>query len=189
MSNANSVTNNNPALQSLHDIALPENITSWPVAPGWWILGIILLSITFFISRFAWKKHQAIQQRKEFILNIENAEKTLKSIPDDQIFKQQALILIQQILQLISQDVTGKTGDTLQQQLNRWIKPEDADFLTYQRYKKQLGTIDRAHYLNIIEQLNAIIFSKESSPIHLGNKENNPYTPRAKINIGSLSNE
>ena len=36
-------------LENLKDIHLPSAISWWPPAPGWWILGIIILSIFIFI--------------------------------------------------------------------------------------------------------------------------------------------
>ena len=50
---------NQPALE-LRDIHLPEPISWWPLAPGWWILaaGILLLIIISVIIRKAYQRRQ-----------------------------------------------------------------------------------------------------------------------------------
>lgn len=49
---ADSPALNAPSLE-LRDIHLPEPISWWPIAPGWWLLagGILLTIIVFFIAR------------------------------------------------------------------------------------------------------------------------------------------
>ena len=45
--------NNAPAmsnpLDNLRDIHLPEPVSAWPPAPGWWILAILVLALTVWI--------------------------------------------------------------------------------------------------------------------------------------------
>jgi hypothetical protein len=38
-------------LAQLADIHLPEAVSFWPPAPGWWILALILLGIALFLGR------------------------------------------------------------------------------------------------------------------------------------------
>lgn len=48
------------AIQNLRDIHMPEPISTWPLAPGWYFLYLLLLFLTiviiYFIYQF-WKKH------------------------------------------------------------------------------------------------------------------------------------
>lgn len=43
---------NNPALEQLRDIHLPQAMHWWPPAPGWWIVAILVLALTIWLSRY-----------------------------------------------------------------------------------------------------------------------------------------
>ena len=43
---------NNPALEQLRDIHLPQAVHWWPPAPGWWIVAALLLALTIWLSRY-----------------------------------------------------------------------------------------------------------------------------------------
>jgi len=49
-----------PGTLNLRDIHLPEPISWWPIAPGWWIVtaGILLLLVLIFITRKIYLSHQ-----------------------------------------------------------------------------------------------------------------------------------
>lgn len=47
-------------LDNLRDIHLPEAISAWPPAPGWWILAIIILCLLFWVG---WKLRQRYQKK------------------------------------------------------------------------------------------------------------------------------
>lgn len=43
-------------LDNLADIHLPDGVSHWPLAPGWW--GLIALTTLFFIAFLFWKRHR-----------------------------------------------------------------------------------------------------------------------------------
>ena len=43
---------NNPALEQLRDIHLPQAVHWWPPAPGWWIVAALLLALTIWLGRY-----------------------------------------------------------------------------------------------------------------------------------------
>ena len=43
---------NNPALEQLRDIHLPQAVHWWPPAPGWWIVAAVALALTIWLSRY-----------------------------------------------------------------------------------------------------------------------------------------
>ena len=43
---------NNPALEQLRDIHLPQAVHWWPPAPGWWIVAAVVLALTIWLSRY-----------------------------------------------------------------------------------------------------------------------------------------
>ena len=43
---------NNPALEQLRDIHLPQAVHWWPPAPGWWIVAAVVLALMIWLSRY-----------------------------------------------------------------------------------------------------------------------------------------
>ena len=43
---------NNPALEQLRDIHLPQAVHWWPPAPGWWLVAALVLALTVWLSRY-----------------------------------------------------------------------------------------------------------------------------------------
>ncbi|MBQ0718988.1 MAG: DUF4381 domain-containing protein [Gammaproteobacteria bacterium] len=39
-------------LEQLRDIHLPQAVHWWPPAPGWWLVGVLLLALTIWLSRY-----------------------------------------------------------------------------------------------------------------------------------------
>jgi uncharacterized protein DUF4381 len=84
-----------PATLALHDIHLPDSVSWWPLAPGWWIL-LLLIIITIasviFLVRYR-RNHQisAVRLAKMELVRIENEFKSNKD----------KSILIQEISKLI----------------------------------------------------------------------------------------
>ena len=49
---------NEELLEQLADIHLPLEISSWPPAPGWWILAVfLLLAISYLVKAFMTRRH------------------------------------------------------------------------------------------------------------------------------------
>ena len=53
--------NSSDPLANLRDIHLPGDVSWWPLAPGWWVL-IILLSVLAIWSLIQWRKRQKHRQ-------------------------------------------------------------------------------------------------------------------------------
>ncbi len=69
-------------LAQLKDIQLPEPVSCWPPAPGWWILAIIFMGlIAFSIWKFLQYKHQ--QQYRKTAAHLLAQAKTLFSKNND----------------------------------------------------------------------------------------------------------
>lgn len=68
----------------LADIHLPESISLWPVAPGWWLLLVLFILAAAFLV--LWKKsrssHRPLDPTKKIKLLNSQAAKELKTISD-----------------------------------------------------------------------------------------------------------
>ncbi len=54
-------------LDKLRNIHLPDDISLWPPAPGWWILLLLIICLLIWTIWVLWKKHQ---QKRLFRLSI-----------------------------------------------------------------------------------------------------------------------
>lgn len=77
----------NPAAQPpplpLKDIHLPEAISWWPLAPGWWGLVILalLLAGLFFLGRALYRRGTLRREAQKALLDIQTRYKTHQSDP------------------------------------------------------------------------------------------------------------
>jgi hypothetical protein len=121
----NTATNN--PLEQLADIHLPEQISQLPLAPGWWLLAIALIGITFLasykliryrqLSRF---KRQALKQLASEQLSTEQSLTILKAAclayyPREQVAKLHS----EQLLTFLSEQLNAK----YQQEFTTMAKP------------------------------------------------------------------
>jgi hypothetical protein len=67
-------------LDQLRDIHLPEPISWWPMAPGWWILIIGGAALAVWLIRFFYRRHSAKLYRRQALEKLHR----LKLIKDSQ---------------------------------------------------------------------------------------------------------
>jgi len=67
-------------LDQLRDIHLPEAISWWPMAPGWWILIIGGAALLVWLIRFFYRRHSAKLYRRQALEKLQK----LKLIGDSQ---------------------------------------------------------------------------------------------------------
>ncbi|MDF1714874.1 MAG: DUF4381 domain-containing protein [Akkermansiaceae bacterium] len=62
------------SLDRLHDIAMPQKVSWWPLAPGWYVvIGIVLAVVIFFVCR-AWKSWRADAYRRAALRELAAAD-------------------------------------------------------------------------------------------------------------------
>jgi len=99
----------------LHDIHLPDPIGWWPLAPGWWIMGGLLLLLTMFI----WGLRRFRQRRKMQHLALQQLEK-LTELPDTELLMALSRLLRQAaISHFPQQDCAGLSGQAWLEFLDR----------------------------------------------------------------------
>ena len=57
-------------LAQLRDIHLPEAVSWWPLAPGWWVLGALLVAGLAYTGHFLWQRHHAFTYRRQALQKI-----------------------------------------------------------------------------------------------------------------------
>ena len=111
---------NNPALNSpalnntsleLRDIHLPEPISWWPMAPGWWILAasILLIIIVFFIIR---KIYSSRQLKREISSELEKIKQQFQETQNKSQLAKSLSILLRRasITYYPANNIAGLTG-------------------------------------------------------------------------------
>ena len=141
----------NDPLQQLHDIQLPEPISTWPIAPGWIIL--LLLVLILLSAGIIYLRRR--QRQNQWRQAVRDAQHQLRLLNEDASFKQQALIIIKQaLLQLGHQDGLSLYGQSLALRLHQHIrKPSLIDSLQLDSIYQASIEIDRAAWCEAIQQL------------------------------------
>lgn len=100
----------------IRDIHLPESISWWPIAPGWWLL--LLLSLFFGlltlqkIRRRNNKAHRDAISQQDTIANAQKILKGMsKTLDDQQAIKEVSVLLRRTAMSLYGRDsIAGLTG-------------------------------------------------------------------------------
>ena len=106
----NNPTLNKPPLE-LRDIHLPEPISWWPVAPGWWLLvaSLVLIIIVFFIVR---KIYINRQLKRDISAELENIKQQFQATQNkSQLAKSLSILLRRACITYYPTDhIAGLTG-------------------------------------------------------------------------------
>ena len=100
-------------LESLRDIHEPPAIAWWPIAPGWWILFILIFVL---VSAFVyWLKHRTQRQanvdyRQAAIQELHQIEQRLKEDGDEQQFIHALSVLMKRYVHAYRPDASALTG-------------------------------------------------------------------------------
>ncbi|MFK5925042.1 MAG: DUF4381 domain-containing protein [Desulfuromusa sp.] len=101
----------------LHDIHLPTPVSWWPPAPGWWILGGLLLVMAIFV----WGLSRFRKRRKLQRLALQQLEE-LTGLPETELLVALSRLLRQAaISHFAQQDCAGLSGQ-------EWLKFLDRPF-------------------------------------------------------------
>ena len=124
---------NQDPLAQLRDIHLPDPISIWPPAVGWWLLlGIIIL----LVIAISWLiKHHLANKKRQLIINQE-LNKVLtdyKLHGDFQTYLQALSELLKRAAISLrkDKDVASYSGEQWQQYINQYTRPEHKDFCHY----------------------------------------------------------
>jgi len=77
------------SLNNLRDIAVPPPVSWWPLAPGWWFIIVLIISVLSYIAYRAWCNWCASAYRRAALCEL-NAATTIADVSN--ILKRTALV-------------------------------------------------------------------------------------------------
>lgn len=113
-------------VQDLRGIHLPEAISWWPLAPGWWLLVAVTLFILLLMFQ-KWRRRRRFQARNQAIDEALSMMKSLHEKPDATVIKDLSRILRRVAVTLYGRKQTaGLVGEAWLEFLDQ--KSQSKDF-------------------------------------------------------------
>jgi hypothetical protein len=100
-------------LAGLHDIRLPEAIHSVLPAPGWWLLGLLILALLGYGSYRLWRYWRSNAYRREALLELTQLQANWRQHNDSVEYLRQFTLLLKRVAltHYPRQTVAALTGD------------------------------------------------------------------------------
>lgn len=107
----------------LRDIHLPDGVSWWPPAPGWWLLALIILLVIFLVFVLVKKIRQPVL-KKSARAEVENVISGYRKHGDKLLFVQELSIALRRIgiSYLPRNSVAGEIGPGWYAQLNQLVE-------------------------------------------------------------------
>ena len=84
-------------LRDLRDVQLPPISNRLELAPGWWILSVLLIALVFFLFWFFRKKWKKNEYRREALVELETIHSRHRQTDDDLVFLQEIQNLLKRV--------------------------------------------------------------------------------------------
>lgn len=133
---------------NLRDIHLPEPISWWPIAPGWWLVagGLLIIFTLVFLGR---KIYRSRQLKRDINTELENIKQQFqKTQNESQLAKALSVLLRRANITYYSlnnfngEDVAGLTGDNWLAWLDKThTKPDSAVSSKNIKFQSDIGRI------------------------------------------------
>ena len=102
-----------PTQLPLRDIHLPNPVSWWPPAPGWWILAAVALGLVV----FAWVRHRRGARHRAALRALDDVASQLQSGADPVTSMQQ----VSEVLRRFAMTITPDTGEVAGLTGNEWL--------------------------------------------------------------------
>ncbi len=133
---------------NLHDIHLPEPVSWWPIAPGWWLLagGLLVIFILIFIAR---KIYRGKQLKRDISTELETIKQQFQQTQNEsQLAKSLSILLRRANITYYSrknfngESVAGLTGEDWLAWLDKThSRPDSALTAKNIKFQSELGRI------------------------------------------------
>lgn len=110
-------------LQSLRDIHLPDAVSWWPLAVGWWILGAVIIALVSGAIYTFWQRQQRNRYRQQALKELEAHFRDWQSTNNTSVYLHFANALLKRIVQHIEPSTAHKhkTGQDWINALNHYL--------------------------------------------------------------------
>lgn len=137
--------NDSDPLANLRDIHLPGDVSWWPLAPGWWILVVVVIAVLVW-SLLQWRKRQ---KHRQLVIEVTNE---LADIQTQYLNHHSEQILVQNYSELLRRlimlhqgraDTANLLGNDWLDALNQYLPEESLDehfitLMTEGKYQRQI---------------------------------------------------
>jgi hypothetical protein len=112
-----------PAQIPLRDLHLPDAVAGWPPAPGWWIVGAVVLIVLGYLLRRWWQSRARSAARRYAMRQLNSLVTSYEQHRDLIRFAAEASALLRRTMLAYAprEDVAGLTGDAWLAWLDRGL--------------------------------------------------------------------
>ena len=154
--------------EQLRDVHLPDAVSWWPLAWGWWVL-IILFMLSVGAALFLIvQKYKKNRYRKLATAELNNVFKTWQNDQQTQIYLHRANDILKRVVLQSEQSslMTTLSGQTWVEQLNVWAKKpltqNSQNALAFDCYKESPSSDIKALHTDLVSWLKFHDFSKQT---------------------------
>ncbi|MBI2379304.1 MAG: DUF4381 domain-containing protein [Gammaproteobacteria bacterium] len=100
-------------LSQLRDIQLPPPVSAWPPAPGWWLLGLLVLALSAVALRWLWRRRRGRLAANQALKELAAIEARYASCGDRRALASELSVLLRRTALAYHRDpiVAGLTGE------------------------------------------------------------------------------
>lgn len=158
----------NPLLNILRDIELPEPVSWWPPAPGWWIAALLALALLFWAVRALIMRYRAGAFRREAMTELELSHAVYKRDGDTNSYVQSVTSLLRRLAIHVSgrETVARLTGERWITHLNSLSQSplplDSASMLETGLYQKNSAIEVETIHSQVVDLVNGLITRDKS---------------------------
>ena len=148
-------------LAQLRDIHLPQSVSWWPPAPGWWLLAIILLLALGLTARWLWLRHKRGAYKRTAVAELEYLLANWHTSRDTAVFLQGLNALLKRVAlhSYPGTDVAALNGAPWTEFLDRQWRADDA---SNPDYRFAGGPLEFGPYMATFEGVDAQALHRKS---------------------------
>ena len=110
--------------QQLKGLHMPEAVSWWPLAPGWWVLSIVIFCLLVFVSYSFIRHRQRNLYRAQAIQELKAAHNEWLNRPDNSRYVQSANAILKRSILAAGghNQLASLSGQAFIDELNSWSK-------------------------------------------------------------------